>query len=160
MSRLAPELPFPAYAYVPGRHRHPARAGARHTPDGGAPGTTQLYALDLFNHGYYWEAHEAWEALWHELARHGPEGRLLRALIALAAAGVKAREGNARGVVRHLGRAAALLRDLGAERPVVLGLNVAEIAAFAESVAAAPPCRPAEPGAAPQIVFPARLTPG
>ncbi|MET2831203.1 DUF309 domain-containing protein [Mesorhizobium shangrilense] len=23
------------------------------------------WGSDLFNHGYYWEAHEAWEPLWH-----------------------------------------------------------------------------------------------
>ncbi|TGQ49534.1 DUF309 domain-containing protein, partial [Mesorhizobium sp. M1C.F.Ca.ET.210.01.1.1] len=23
------------------------------------------WGIDLFNHGYYWEAHEAWEPLWH-----------------------------------------------------------------------------------------------
>jgi uncharacterized protein len=22
------------------------------------------WGLDVFNHGYYWEAHEAWEGLW------------------------------------------------------------------------------------------------
>ncbi|MER9007639.1 DUF309 domain-containing protein [Mesorhizobium sp. M0862] len=22
------------------------------------------WGIDLFNHGYYWEAHEAWEPLW------------------------------------------------------------------------------------------------
>ena len=23
-----------------------------------------LYGVDLFNQGYWWEAHEAWEAVW------------------------------------------------------------------------------------------------
>ena len=27
-----------------------------------------LYGVDLYNHGYLWEAHEAWEGLWHKAA--------------------------------------------------------------------------------------------
>ena len=47
----------------------------------------------LFNAGYYWEAHEAWEGLWHAYGRRGPTADVLKALIKLAAAGVKVREG-------------------------------------------------------------------
>ncbi|MER9222262.1 DUF309 domain-containing protein [Mesorhizobium sp. M0644] len=32
--------------------------------------------IDLINHGYYWEAHEAWEPLWHA-AKQSPQHRLL-----------------------------------------------------------------------------------
>lgn len=31
-----------------------------------------LHALDLFNAGYSWEAHEAWEGFWHALGRTTP----------------------------------------------------------------------------------------
>jgi len=31
-----------------------------------------LYAVDLFNGGWYWEAHEAWEGFWHALGRTTP----------------------------------------------------------------------------------------
>ena len=46
----------------------------------------------LFNAGYYWEAHEAWEGLWHAHGRRGPTADVLKGLIKLAAAGVKVRE--------------------------------------------------------------------
>jgi hypothetical protein len=62
--------------------------------------------VDLFNHGYYWEAHEQWESLWHACGRKGPVANLLQGLIRLAAAGVKVREGKPAGVV-NLARGAA-----------------------------------------------------
>ncbi len=30
-----------------------------------------LRGIDLFNHGYYWEAHEVWEGLWHTAGHRG-----------------------------------------------------------------------------------------
>jgi len=57
-----------------------------------------LRGIELFNHGYYWESHEVWESLWHAAGRTGPIADFLKGLIALAAAGVKVREGKAAGV--------------------------------------------------------------
>ena len=54
--------------------------------------------IALFNAGYYWEAHEAWEGLWHAHGRDGPTADVLKGLIKLAAAGVKVREGRPHGV--------------------------------------------------------------
>jgi len=68
-----------------------------------------LYALDLFNGGWYWEAHEAWERIWHSLGRTTPEARFVQGLIHLAAAAVKIREGKPNGVARHTRRARELL---------------------------------------------------
>jgi hypothetical protein len=76
-----------------------------------------LYALDLFNAGFYWEAHEAWETFWNALGRTTPEARFVQALIHLAAACVKVREGKPTGVSRHTKRARELLGDLGAANP-------------------------------------------
>ena len=49
-----------------------------------------LYAVDLFNGGWYWAAHEAWEGFWHALGRTTPEARFVQGLIHLAAAAVLA----------------------------------------------------------------------
>lgn len=76
-----------------------------------------LYALDLFNGGFYWEAHEAWESFWHALGRTTPEAQFIQGLIHLAAACVKIREGKPQGVNRHTQRARELLGDLGAAQP-------------------------------------------
>ena len=112
---------FPPYSYVPGHAAHPVSNPAGHshgtehrsppplTPASWQESPEYLYGIDLFNHGYYWEAHEAWEALWLAAGRHGSVADFLKGLIKLAAAGVKAREGNPRGVQRHGLRAIELL---------------------------------------------------
>jgi uncharacterized protein len=123
--RFAPEVPFPPYAFVPGRHPHPVthpeghRFGQVQEPVP-APDSETLesnphfrFGLDLFNHGYYWEAHEVWEELWHAAGRQGALADFLKALIKLAAAGVKAREGNQNGVIKHARRAAELFTQTG-----------------------------------------------
>jgi predicted metal-dependent hydrolase len=71
-----------------------------------------LRGVSLFNAGYYWEAHEVWESLWHAHGRHGPIADILKALIKLAAAGVKVREGQQHGVVVHARRAQRLFEDV------------------------------------------------
>ena len=71
-----------------------------------------LWGLDLFNHGYYWEAHEAWEGLWQVADRDGPLRVLFKGLILLSAAGVKIRERKNAAAARHAKRAAALFRQL------------------------------------------------
>ena len=77
-----------------------------------------LYALDLFNNGYGWEAHESWEGFWNALGRTTPEARFVQGLIHLAAAAVKIREGVPAGVVRHTQRARELL---GSSRAAPVG---------------------------------------
>ncbi|MEE9394704.1 MAG: DUF309 domain-containing protein [Planctomycetota bacterium] len=93
---------FPAYTFVPGHQPHPWRDPAGHSfgrerveageVDSKNWGQHPLWneGLDLFNHGYFWEAHEALEALWHGLGREGPVADLLRALIKACAAHLKA----------------------------------------------------------------------
>ncbi|PJK30859.1 DUF309 domain-containing protein [Minwuia thermotolerans] len=153
------EPPLPPYAYVPGRHPHP---GDGHVAglDGRPAAAVRTHAADLFDRGYYWEAHEAWEGLWRGLKRDSPAERLYRGLIALAAAGVKAREGSAAGCGHHAGRARDLFRALAAGHAAVEHASPERLAAFAEAIAADPPERPAAPGAPPEVVFPAALPRG
>lgn len=99
------------------------------------------WAMDLFNSGYYWEAHEAWEAIWHAFGRGGAEADFVKGLIKLAAAGVKAREGNATGVQRHARRAGELFRlvaeDIG-HGADLLGLNPIRLAAESDKLMTEP----------------------
>jgi len=122
--RLVPTRTFPPYSYVPRRFPHPTRDKGGHSfgREGVQPraltdknwrtSRDYLFGFDLFNHGYYWEAHEAWEGLWHACGRNGAIADHLKALIKLAAAGVKAREGNQAGVRRAAERAQRLFQDL------------------------------------------------
>lgn len=118
--------PLPPYTHVPGRTPHPESDPAGHSYGKSRNVPEPLDASHwwlssayrrgvlLFNHGYYWEAHEAWEGLWLAAGRRGPTANLLQALIHLAAAGVKIREGVPAGVVSHARRAAHHLTRLPA----------------------------------------------
>jgi hypothetical protein len=121
--RYCPTRPLPPYSYVTGLSPHPTSDPRGHSFGHAEPAAepldssswrtnaNYLYAIDLFNHGFYWEAHEAWESLWHAGGRRGATADFLKGLIKLAAAGVKAREGRAAGVKQHAQRAVELLRS-------------------------------------------------
>jgi hypothetical protein len=148
--RLVPDLPLPPYSYVPGRFPHPVSDPAGHRfgkpvekpppldPDYWEESRAYLYGIDLFNHGYYWEAHEAWEGLWHACGRLGPAADFLKGLIKLAAAGVKVREGKPHGVVSHSARAQELFwqidQRLGGRDARFLGLGLGELIDFTDAV--------------------------
>jgi uncharacterized protein len=113
-----------------------------------------LRAVALFNAGYYWEAHEVWEVLWHAAGRHGPTADVLKALIKLAAAGVKVREGRENGVRTHSGRAALLFASAAEQGgPIQLGLNLHLWALRSRELAQNPPRDPGPPGAPVSRVF-------
>ncbi|MCE9547464.1 MAG: DUF309 domain-containing protein [Planctomycetia bacterium] len=104
-----------------------------------------LHAIDLWNHGYYWEAHEAWEGLWHAVGRHGLLADFFKGLIKLAAVGVKVRERRPAGGARHARRAAELfaitierLRAATSAQDAtrLMGLDVAELQRRASRFAA------------------------
>lgn len=85
-----------------------------------------LLGWRLFQAGYPWEAHEAWEAVWRGLPESSPGRVLLRALIRLAAAGVKARQRNRAGVAHHLEGAIGHLISL--HDAMVAGIAPAKLA--------------------------------
>jgi hypothetical protein len=169
---MIPDESLPPYAFVPGGSwPHPTSSPHGHsfgrTHAAAAPivaddwrgSADYLRGVALFNAGYYWEAHEAWERLWHAHGRRGPTADLLKALIKLAAAGVKVRQGQPAGVASHARRAAALLesaRARGGDRQ--LGLVLEAWAATARQIAADPPRDP-QPGARVARVFAAQLEP-
>ncbi|ANT54464.1 hypothetical protein MEA186_01356 [Mesorhizobium amorphae CCNWGS0123] len=100
------------------------------------------WGVDLFNHGYYWEAHEAWEPLWHAAKRSTQHRPFFKGLILLAAAGVKIREGKRGAAERHAARAAALFRQVTSlpSRPfeAALGMTPAALAVHAEAAVTSP----------------------
>jgi uncharacterized protein len=112
---ILPDRPFPPYAYAPGDTPHPTRDPRGHSyaagfeiperpdPEEWRACRDYLYGIDLFNHGFYWEAHEVWEGLWVACGRRGPN---LPA--GVAAAGLKARSGSARGMRANAGKAVRL----------------------------------------------------
>lgn len=96
----------------------------------------------MFNAGYYWEAHEAWEGVWIAAGRQGLVADYVKGLIKLAAAGVKIREGSAVGAQRHLTRAEELF-TLTANRLNSLSDTLSHLLAITRSVRQALPASPA-----------------
>ena len=164
---------LPPYTYVPGGPwPHPARSPRGHSwgrqQEDAAPivadqwqaSPAYLRGVELFNQGYYWEAHECWESLWHAHGRRGPTAELLQGLIKLAAAGVKVREGRAAGVRLHATKAARLLeKSRSGAGPYQLGLDLHECVRFALAIAANPPSDASPPGCPVACVFEFQLQP-
>jgi uncharacterized protein len=169
---LAPGAELPPYAYVPGRRPHPTRdpQGHGHGQLEGPPpapldpiawhqSRPYLRGIELFEHGYYWEAHEVWEGLWIVGGREGAVAELLRGLILLAAAGVKIRQGRGRGAATLGARAQRCFERARQAhgQAHMAGLALDELLAFAEHVRAQGPWVPGQPEADVAVVFARRL---
>jgi hypothetical protein len=115
--------PFPPYRFVPGRAPHPhAPTGHSYRPPDQPPPTVlyypsaewhrsheYLFGCDLYNHGYWWEAHEEWEGLWQLTDKSGVQGRFLQGLIQVSATHLKVEVGHLRGVTDLLAKSATHL---------------------------------------------------
>ena len=162
--RLLPDRSFPRYAYLPGKGPHPVRDPGGHSygvqlvlVSASLDSEEFAWGQDLFNHGYYWEAHEAWEGLWQIANRGSPLRAFLKGLILLSATGVKIREGKRTPAMRHAGRAGALLRDLTTALhdyfSRALGMSPRLLADRAEATAEAIPASRMTAQGQPQPVF-------
>jgi len=89
---------MPAYRHRPGQTPRPAespadaiaaRAPAEFDPDQWQANVAYTYGFVLFENGFYWEAHEVWEAVWQSCQPNSRERQLLQALIQLANAELK-----------------------------------------------------------------------
>jgi len=147
---LAPRYstqPFPAYRYVPRLNPHPCAdpRGHSYQPPGVSHPRPPLlpperwseceawrFGVDLFNHAYWWETHEIWEAIWQQSDKGGPQGRFLQGLIQVAAALLKRHVGEAEGTARLLERSRAHL-DFVAPRVAAVYMGLA-LGAWREAV--------------------------
>jgi hypothetical protein len=159
---------MPPYSYVPGGPwPHPNRANQagvdrEQEPSGtGAPTPEEVddsprfrRGIELFDAGYYWEAHEAWEVLWQAAGRRGATADVLRGLIKLAAAGIKVRERREAGVRTHARRAAECFASARLQGGVhQLGLDLDVWIERALAIAESPPTDPGPPDAPVTRVF-------
>ena len=119
---------LPAYRFVPGDAPHPTRDPDGHSFGEGAPASGPwrpedwreleewLWAVDLFNAEYWWESHEALEALWHAAGRTTAPARFVQALVHLSAACLNRRRGHLAAAQRQAARAVRGLRAACATR--------------------------------------------
>jgi hypothetical protein len=137
--RYWPEPSLPASPFIPGISPRSERQTINICEDLGVfaerPLTAEnwprhgpyLFGVDLFNHGFWWEAHERWEKPW----RCGDllQRPFLQGLIQLAASFLKWRVGNARGQEglrsKGLRNLEAVKRQVGDE--VYMGLGLQEL---------------------------------
>lgn len=147
--RYAPARDFPPYAFLPGKDPHPTRDPRGHSFGHEEPAVylpaerwveneDYLYGVDLYNHGFLWEAHEAWEGLWHLAKRDPLQADYLQGLIQCAAACLKVRMGQPRGVERLTALGTEKLeRVASAADATFMGLDldawIPRIRAFADS---------------------------
>lgn len=148
--RYCPAEVLPTAPYVPGRsprsdrpHQTEGEPPLPLAPDNWRECRLYLWGIDLFNHGCYWEAHEAWESLWHAAGRSGTTASYLKGLIKLAAAGVKVLEGRPKGAAKHAARAAELFAETAAGRSdsaaPIAGLELVNLIRSAQQIAHEPP---------------------
>ncbi len=149
---------FPPYRYIEGESPHPTLHPEGHSrnaaPDATAPvapdawrdSPAYLFGIDLYNHGYWWEAHESLEALWQTTDKRGVQGRFLQGLIHMSAAHIKLHVRRPHGVSHYLTRGTRYLRftqdaapagrymglDLGVFIPAVRGYLRAQTAGSPE----------------------------
>ncbi len=141
---------LPPYSYVPRHAPHPVSDPRGHLygqekprpepldPERWSESEAYRYGVDLFNHGFYWEAHETWESLWLAAGRRGPTAHWLKALIKLSAGIVKLREGSSVGALRHALRVQQLLAELpeaaAVASPRYCGVEIAVVAELTRQV--------------------------
>ena len=114
------KYPFPKRKYIPGKSVHPRKAPhlyqipelpqaiLTNDKDSWLKCERYLYAIDLFNYGYWWEAHEILEGLWMRAGRKTELALFIQGIIQIAAGLLKDSQGQGRG--------AALLSTKGLEK--------------------------------------------
>jgi len=135
------DIAFPAYRFIPGQNPHPTADPRGHSfraadapsppvtwvsPQEWADSDEYLYGCDLYNHAYWWEAHEAWEGLWQLSDKGEVQGRFLQGLIQASACHLKRFVGHTKGVERlrrtSLGYLRRVVDDMAGE--TYMGLDL------------------------------------
>jgi hypothetical protein len=136
ISRHCPHLSLPAYRYIPGkgpkdekRKDIPSIKIEVLPPERWRENEAYLYGIDLYHVGFFYEAHEVWEALWHKVGHRTPQGQFLKALIQLAAAQLKHQMGEERPALRLLGTLQKILIALSVttKEDLWMGLNLKKL---------------------------------
>lgn len=130
---------LPSYRFLPGITPHPFKDPQGHMylqsePNAKPIQTNQwqesqeyLYALDLLNHGFFWESHVWLEAIWNAHKRQGEIANLCKALIKIGAAGVKWRKNQTQAALGHLQRSKELIEIAFEQTDPLIGLSYLQL---------------------------------
>lgn len=130
------DIPLPGYRHLPFKNPHPFLDKDGHSysekmlpPDSFGPENWQqckdyLYSIDLFNHGYWWEAHERLKHICISAGRESITGKFTQGLIQVSAALLKfyMEETGAAETLAELG-----IGNLQVGEPTYLGIDVATL---------------------------------
>ena len=133
---------LPVYAHIPGTTARPQNGPVAEIV-GEVPDRTEaakwqsnrpyLYGFVLYRGGFYWEAHEVWEAVWLVCRPNSSERLLLQALIQLTNAALKERMAKDKAVRRLLEDAGRLLGEVivaaapDARRCALMGVDLVRL---------------------------------
>jgi hypothetical protein len=139
VKRYIPSRAFPSYIFIPGINAHPKKEGG-HMEGQSDPVSEPVdlnhpeknvflrYSLDLYNHGYFWESHVYFEALWNAHKRTGSIADFFKGMIKLGAAGVKFQINQPKNASVHYLRAKELLESImNAEGSNFLGFDLKDL---------------------------------
>ncbi|MBL4892172.1 MAG: DUF309 domain-containing protein [Rhizobiaceae bacterium] len=121
---------FPTYAHIPGsnpRHREDLfdEICASVTPDMTVSDLSKTSAwqsgLDLYRHGYFWEAHEVLEAVWMQCPQNSVERYFVQAIIQITNARLKLIMKRPKAAGRLFDKASTLFHEAGlqSDRPIL-----------------------------------------
>ena len=137
MSGSGAALPLPPVAHIPGRTPRPhddlfddlkAGLSADLSIEELAASPAFAGAIEALSRRYYWEAHELFEAVWICLPPASAERHLLRGLVQLANAGLKARMDRMDSVPRIRSLAASSLAEAFLQDyPMLMGFSRVDI---------------------------------
>lgn len=131
---------FPKYRYLPTVTPHPGIHPEGHSygkketaldfmaPQDWKQNESYLYGVDLFNYGYWWEAHEAWENVWLTTQKMDLYGQFLQSLIQFSAALLKLYSGSKKAFEKLYGEADKrmkfCLKEIPGNQHRFMGLNI------------------------------------
>ncbi len=128
---------LPDYAHLPGTTPHPKKSGG-HSENQSDPLSSRidldnwnnhsdyLYGVDLFNLGFYWEAHVWWEAVWKATSK-GAEKDFIQGLIKMAAGALKERMNQSDLARGHCVRGHELMSKMFVQHDLVSIFGVSRI---------------------------------
>ena len=136
MKRYCQNRAFPPYSFIPTQNLNPNRVGGYREgiPDPISKPIDKnnffehqdyLFAIDLINHGYYWESHVYFEAIWHAHHRKGPIASYCKAMVKIAAGAIKNKQGRNDSAKRLFEGANEILRNL--PDSMFLGIPIKEL---------------------------------
>ena len=141
MKRYCPNREFPPYPFIPTQNLNPNRVGGYRE---GIPDPISikiekynynnhedyLFAVDLINHGYYWESHVYFEAIWHAHHRKGNVASYCKALVKIAAGAIKHKQGRTESAKRLFEGSKNILQKLPSS--FYLGISINELIIISE----------------------------